>query len=197
MFDATTEYDEENCVTKHSIICGGSLLTYAEVLCRWAEDVAFSEYFAKLLGDSPFSAYRWETPAATSKTVDRPFEFVLIDTPRFISRRTDAATYCEYFTDSDVDDGLVTFKSLGGDATLVVPSPRTHCDIYGHLAAFIRGAPKKQIESLWRVVSETVTSKLGDKPVWLSTAGGGVAWLHMRIDTTPKYYGYSPYRKIK
>ena len=28
------------------------------------------------------------------------------------------------------------------------------------------------------------------KPVWLSTSGMGVAWLHFRLDQRPKYYTY-------
>ncbi len=35
---------------------------------------------------------------------------------------------------------------------------------------------------------------IGHTPLWLSTAGGGVAWLHVRLDSRPKYYGYSPYK---
>jgi Family of unknown function (DUF6940) len=33
------------------------------------------------------------------------------------------------------------------------------------------------------------------KPVWLSPAGAGVSWLHLRLDDQPKYYGYAPYRQ--
>ncbi len=29
---------------------------------------------------------------------------------------------------------------------------------------------------------------------WLNTEGGGVAWLHVRIDQRPKYYHYAPYK---
>jgi hypothetical protein len=36
--------------------------------------------------------------------------------------------------------------------------------------------------------------RLNNKPVWLSTAGAGVAWLHIRLDDRPKYYGYTPFR---
>ena len=31
--------------------------------------------------------------------------------------------------------------------------------------------------------------------LWLSTAGLGVYWLHLRLDTRPKYYSFQPYRK--
>ncbi len=36
-------------------------------------------------------------------------------------------------------------------------------------------------------------ARVGDRPTWLSTAGHGVAWLHVRLDTRPKYYRYTPY----
>ena len=37
--------------------------------------------------------------------------------------------------------------------------------------------------------------RVGVKPVWLSTAGAGVAWVHVRLDDRPKYYGYDAYRR--
>ena len=37
--------------------------------------------------------------------------------------------------------------------------------------------------------------RVGARPVWLSTAGAGVSWLHVRLDDRPKYYGCGPYRQ--
>ncbi|MFO1021395.1 MAG: hypothetical protein U0903_11970 [Planctomycetales bacterium] len=34
------------------------------------------------------------------------------------------------------------------------------------------------------------------KPVWLSTAGAGVPWLHVHLDDQPKYYSHAPYRAV-
>ena len=31
------------------------------------------------------------------------------------------------------------------------------------------------------------------KNVWLSTAGDGIAWLHVRMDPRPKYYQHTEY----
>ncbi|MBX3248007.1 MAG: hypothetical protein KF901_12575 [Myxococcales bacterium] len=31
--------------------------------------------------------------------------------------------------------------------------------------------------------------------VWLSTAGLGVDWLHVRLDARPKYYRHAPYKR--
>jgi hypothetical protein len=36
--------------------------------------------------------------------------------------------------------------------------------------------------------------RMSAKPVWLSTAGAGVSWLHVRLDDQPKYYGFALYR---
>lgn len=52
-----------------------------------------------------------------------------------------------------------------------------------------------QTTSLWRAVSDAIARRIGPRPVWLSTAGAAVAWLHVRLDDRPKYYAYSPYRR--
>jgi len=194
MFQSAIDNIEPDRVTRYRISSDGLPLTYATVLDLWLSDPDFRSYFTTLLADSPFSAYRWETPAISQSSADSPFEFVLINSPGFSARKTDATTYAQYFTDDDADSGVVTFTNLRGDATLIVPSPRTTDAAYGHLAAFIRNAPRSQVDSIWRVVSRQVQSQIGSKPVWLSTAGGGVAWLHVRLDSRPKYYGHNPYK---
>jgi hypothetical protein len=85
---------------------------------------------------------------------------------------------------------------LGGDTELVVPCPiDPKCD-YSHLASFLRSASKQQTQHLWRLVGATVSEQLGVHPIWLSTAGMGVPWLHVRISNKPKYYAFEPYKVI-
>ena len=194
MFESKVETIEPLRVTHYRILDDGVVLTFANVLNRWQFDEAFRGYFISLLQDSSFSGYRWETPSVTIGTVDRPFEFVLINTPGFATRRPDSKTYARYFTDADDESGIVTFTNLGGDATLIVPSPRTVDSAYGHLAAFVRNAPRTQVDGIWRTIGAQVESRIGEAPLWLSTAGGGVAWLHVRLDAQPKYYGHAAYR---
>lgn len=196
MIEATVQEIEPNRVTRYTLQRNGKVLTFAEVLEGWQGDAEFRSYFTQLLVDSPFGAFRWETPALTQGTAQRPFEFVLLSSPSFQSRVTDADTFKSFFSSSDVNAGIVAFASLKGDATMIVPSPRASNDVYGHLASFLRKAPKQQTDALWQVVSSQVRAKLGNNPLWLSTAGGGVAWLHVRIDSRPKYYGYEPYRMV-
>ncbi len=85
---------------------------------------------------------------------------------------------------------------LGRDAILVVPCSEAPPEAYGHLAAFSRDAPAEQQHAFWKLVGESVASRLSTKPVWLSTAGAGVSWLHVRLDDRPKYYGHAPYRSV-
>jgi hypothetical protein len=166
--------------------------TLAEVLRGWLDDEKFRSLFNSLLADAPFSAFHWETPAATTTTVVLPFEFVLLDSPG-LAQRPDAGAFAEHFRRAKAQ--VVSFPNLGGDALLVVPCPVADPTAYGHMAAFARLAPAEQQQTLWRMVGEVMSSRLGDKPVWLSTAGAGVSWLHVRLDDKPKYYGYGPYRK--
>jgi uncharacterized protein DUF6940 len=80
---------------------------------------------------------------------------------------------------------------------MVVPCPVGPESAYGHLAAFVRSAPKQHVDHVWQAVGKAVQERLSEKPVWLSTAGLGVSWLHVRLDSRPKYYGYRPYTRIE
>lgn len=100
-----------------------------------------------------FEGFRWETPALANHTAEHPFEFVLVNTSEFASGRSDRNTYLAYFTDTDVDDGVVSFPDIEKNAMLVVPAPRDK-DVseqdasYGHLDAFVGGTPKSEARSL-------------------------------------------------
>ena len=37
----------------------------------------------------------------------------------------------------------------------------------------------------------------GGQPTWLSTEGSGVPWLHVRLDSYPKYYHTDAYRSYE
>lgn len=166
--------------------------TYADVLDGWRNDAGFRRMFLKLLKDAPYSAYRWETPSITTATADRRFEFVLLDSPS-LARTPDPDAFAEHF-DSPQED-IVEFPNLRGDAILIVPGHKGPASAYGHIAAFVRHAPEAQQHALWAKVGQAMMRRIGDKPVWLSTAGAGVSWLHVRLDDQPKYYGYPPYRQ--
>jgi hypothetical protein len=164
----------------------------AEVLRRWQQDADFRSWFGTLLADAPFAAFRWETPPLTAATASRPFEFVLLDSPG-LAREPDPDSFAKHFRGAG-GAAVVTFANLGRDAILVVPCPRGPLSAYGHIAAFVRQAPEAQRHALWEAVGAALRRRLGTRPVWLSTAGAGVSWLHVRLDDRPKYYGHAPYR---
>ncbi len=170
----------------------GRSLSVLAVLRAWRGSDRFRTFFNTLLAETPYTAIRWETPAVSSTTARQPFECVLLDSPG-LDRHPDPGAFAEHF----VDDGpsVVSFANLGRDAVMIVPRPLGEPDRYGHLAAFVRGAPPEQRDALWRAVGEAMLARISVKPVWLSTAGAGVAWLHVRLDDRPKYYGHMPYRQ--
>ena len=167
--------------------------TFADVLRGWQGDAAFRALFNAQLAGAPFSAFRWETPPVSTSTATRPFEFVLLDSPG-LAPHPDAEAFAEHFAGAPAG-GVVAFPNLGGDAILVVPCPLAAPSAYGHLAAFVREAPEAQRDTLWQSVGAAMARRVGARPVWLSTAGAGVSWLHVRLDDWPKYYGFGPYRQ--
>jgi hypothetical protein len=193
MYEVSTEAIQNGSVLRYRIRSNSGAMSYRNVLQALQDDAGFRNCLTDALIQCPYSAFRWETPPLRTSTLNQDFEFVLLDFPSFTKRKTDESTYKSYFASDSDELGIVAFTNLGGDATLIVPSPRTAPVIYGHFASFLRNAPVLQIDALWQKIGTLVLSLVSQTPVWLSTAGGGVAWLHVRIDSTPKYYGYTPY----
>jgi len=162
-----------------------------EALEGLRSDEGFRVQWISTLARAPFAAFFWEMPALTSISVTQPLEFVLTEARDLAEARPDVGAFQKHFTDGDV----VVFDNLGRDATLVVPCPLAPPETYVHLAAFLRGAPAAQQHSLLRRVAEEVLGRISQTPLWLSTAGMGVYWLHVRLDSQPKYYRHAPYRR--
>lgn len=195
MWDCTPQLLQGGRVQRLALRERGLPVPYRDVLRSWREDEAFCSFFVSLLADAPFAAFRWETPPVTTTTVGREFEFVLLDAPG-LDRATDSQAFAEQFRSAGKDRRAIAFPNLGNDAVLVVPCPSGPPPAYAHLAAFVRQASESQVRDLWRVVGEAMETRLDTQPTWLSTAGMGVSWLHVRLDSRPKYYGFAPYRAI-
>ncbi|QDT71667.1 hypothetical protein I41_08270 [Lacipirellula limnantheis] len=164
--------------------------TFSDVIHGLQTDAAFRTLFNGLLADAPFSAFRWEAPAVTTAALSKPFEFVILDSPGLV-RRPEPNAFAEHFNDTGHE--IAVFTNLSKDAILIVPYPIAEDSAYGHLAAFVRFAPESQRQSLWREVGANLGHRVGVNSVWVSTAGAGVSWLHVRLDDRPKYYGFKPY----
>ncbi len=126
----------------------------------------------------------------TAASVSRPFECVFVASPALAGMRPDPRAFAEHCR---TDARVATFPNLGGDATLVAPCPGGGSADFTHLARFVATATVEQSDALWQAVGEAMAKRIGARPVWLSTAGLGVGWLHVRLDDRPKYYRHAPY----
>lgn len=172
-----------------------------------------------IIQEAPYKAFRFETPAVSPNTVSSTqFEFVLVDDMNlFYFAATPRPVYFEEHLSSpsckneehDLPAGCV-FTNLGGDATLVAPldwsppSSEIYSRCYGHVANFFRGAPEQQVLEIWKMLGNILRDELltpskagaSDIPLWFSTAGTGVPYLHFRLDSRPKYYHYDPFKNF-
>ena len=170
----------------------GMSLSHGRVLELLKDDECFRGYFNAVIVITPFTAFFWETPAVSKATLGQPFEFVAVESPALAGLRADPGPFAGHFGKSV--ETVLCFPNLGGDAMLVAPAPISEHSNYAHLAQFIRHAPPAQIDAFWRCAAEAMTKRVSEKPVWLSTAGMGVSWLHLRLDSQPKYYRHEAYR---
>lgn len=185
------ESGHQGQLIRWSITQSTTAASYATVINAWQRDATFRDFFINLLKEIPYTAFRWETPPVTNRTVNRSFECVAINSPELAHRPPDPTTFSRHF--KAAAHSVVSFDNLGRDARLIVPCPQRASDDYSHLGAFNQQASQKQQHELWRMVGQAMVERLNDQPVWLSTAGGGVPWLHVRLDNAPKYYRHQPY----
>jgi hypothetical protein len=192
MWTAHCEHLADGGGVRLALALDGRSATFADVVQGWQGDADFRSLFNATLADTPFVAFRWETPAVSAATITQPFQCVLLDSPG-LARPPEPHAFGAHFSGAAGD--VVSFTNLGRDAILIAPCPVAELSAYGHLAAFVRLAPERQRQALWQSVGEVMARRVSAKPVWLSTAGAGVSWLHLRLDDQPKYYGYAPYRQ--
>lgn len=156
---------------------------WPDVVAALRDDPTFRTSLADQLRAVPYAAWFWEC----IRVSDGPFECVVIEASS-LARTADPSAFAEYLTSP-----INTFKNLGGDTVLIAPSPTGS---YPHFAAFLRTAPAGQADELFRAIGNAVADWEGAGPPWVSTAGMGVPWLHVRLDTRPKYYRHAPYRSV-
>ncbi|MEL6347125.1 MAG: hypothetical protein AAFV53_28680 [Myxococcota bacterium] len=144
--------------------------------------------------DTGLSGVFWEC-APWPPGEDPVFEFVLLETSAFARQRPSSRAFREHL--SGAAALTVRFANLRGDAELVVPIDLGDATAYGHLAAFAQRAPAEQVEHFWQQVGDAAADWRRQQrgTLWLSTHGLGVPWLHVRLDSRPKYYQHRAYRR--
>jgi hypothetical protein len=169
---------------------------------------------SEIISSSGYESILFETMGTSWDASDTtPFEFAMVNEPalkRFAERAPDRFAFEEHFSkcmneysNHDESDGrknkptVCSFENLGGDARMVSPLPQKNVDDanYSHLAAFVRNAPSNQVMEFWTLGAAQYLDVLKQREgkSWFSTNGMGVAWLHLRLDSQPKYYSYDPF----
>ncbi|MEL7451155.1 MAG: hypothetical protein AAFN78_18220, partial [Pseudomonadota bacterium] len=114
---------------------GDRPMTYLDVLDRWRGSHGFRQAFSGVIADSPYAACFWEVRPVTRANATQPFAFVIVDSPALAGVRPNGRPFASYFSGGQP---VVTFDNLGGDATLVVPTPAAEgADRFAHLADFL------------------------------------------------------------
>ena len=136
------------------------------------------------------TAMAWETAPLSRANAERPMVQLVLPHPALARAEPDRRPFDEHIAKGAGSEGIVWFENFGHDARLVVPCAPSPQSPFGHLVTFLASASASQRDALWQVVGQLACDHLArtDAPVWVSTAGMAVSWLHVRLDLRPKYY---------
>lgn len=181
-----------------SLTSAGRTLSFAEVIAGWRDNQDFRAFFIAELAATAFPAFFWEMPPIRRGHSEIDYEYVAICSDDLEHLRADARAFESKLRDASPSRSVASFRNLGGDAFLVAPKQISGLECYGHIAAFVRSAPIGQRQELFRTLGSAIGDVLGesDARIWVSTSGLGVPWVHIRLDSYPKYYNHQPYAKL-
>lgn len=180
-------------VTKFKILQGEKRLTFNDVIIFWKNSIEFIEFYNSILAESNYDSFFWEHPPMNIKSLESYYEFVLIKTNALSKITQDEFTFSEYFS---YQKKANSFYNLGKNAKLIIPTLTNKSVNYSSISKFVRTSNKDQYREFWKLVGVEYETELGDKWKWLSTSGLGIHWLHVRIDSRPKYYTFKEYKGI-
>jgi hypothetical protein len=171
----------------------GARISHQRFLDLLKNNPGFREQYNNYLADCGFDAFFWENMPITKQTLHKDYECNLINSDFLSGCLPDSSTFQSYFRN---DKAVVRFPNLGKDAQLVVPCPVNEHSVYTHIGTFVRNAGAGQKDEFWKHVGKETLNQIGEEPRWLSTSGLGVFWLHVRIDSYPKYYQTEEYKTL-
>ena len=100
-----------NRFQKLSILSSRERIAYLEVIQLWQQEKSFCSFWTEVLATAPFSAYFWETPPVSLSSVDRAFEFVLVNSPQLARKSPTPSNFQEYFKSTSPEQEVVTFPN--------------------------------------------------------------------------------------
>jgi hypothetical protein len=123
---------------KVTLLAAGARLSFAAVLDAWRTDTAFSDFFLTELAATPFAAFFWEMPPVVADTIERPYEYVTIDSPALRRAREDGSPFASHLAGGGSGRAVTSFLNLGGRAILVAPLPTGRPGANAHIAPVAR-----------------------------------------------------------
>ena len=161
-------------------------LSFREVFELWKSSAEFVLFYKNELIELGFKAFYWEHPALKVDYLDKRYECILQKSRPLEQLPANESAFKDYISG---EDGVVDFMNLGKNARLVVPTKKSEEEIYNHFGRFIRFAENQQIIEVFERIGTLIEDgSRQNEIIWLNTAGLGVIWLHVRMDTRPKYY---------
>ena len=172
---------------------GKNNLSFGEVFVLWINNPEFVQFYKAELIKLDFEAFYWEHPAVKKEFLEKKYECILQRSKPLEHLPINERAFKDHI---HLKEQAVDFMNLGKNARLVVPTKKSDKEIYNHLGKFIRFAEKEQIAEVFKKIGKSMLEEIeSQKLIWLNTAGLGVIWLHIRMDTVPKYYKTSTYKK--
>ena len=118
---------------------------------------------------------------------DSPYEEKIIVNFQLKTLIQNTDAFKQHIKDSN-DEHVTSFFNLSKSSMLVIPMPRKG-KIFTTLKDFMDNASEKQQQKFWNIVAvKAIEMNKQHGKVWISSHGLGVPYLHIRIDTYPKYY---------
>jgi hypothetical protein len=196
---------------------GGPDVDARTVFGALATDDAAADSFCAALADArlPEAVFFEVHPYSACTWTSAPFDATLRDaSAAFAGIDEDSAPFAEHFAAASLREvalGAMAFpsRSHSDPATLVVPLPHRDATVprrrpYTHLLQFMRNAPERDRRALVQCAARFYYEQLSDAeivgvdyPLWFSTSGLGVHYVHVRIDSRPKYYTTERYKVLK
>ncbi len=175
-----------------SIKNGAGYLTFEEVFNLWETSDEFILFYREKLLGMNFPAFYWEHPAVNEELLGKKYECIVQRSKPLETLPINENAFRSFIHN---DQGVADFMNLGKDARLVIPTKKTDKEIYNHMSKFLEFGDNEQIIAVFRRIGSVVLEEIQkQKLIWLNTAGLGIIWLHVRMDTRPKYYKTSRYR---
>lgn len=129
----------------------------------------------------------WEFPPFFLETKQNVAKFAIIKCGNF--GKSNSASF-KNFLNNKKDNEIVIFKNLSGDTDLItINSVDPENPNFCHIMKFMKNSSHKNKHQLLKTIGKEMLKYSNNiDPIYLSTHGHGVPWLHVRISKFRKYY---------